>query len=52
MRESEVRKLAERHWEWLESMLYQQRLMERKLFIDAFVHGWKHAKEEEEERER
>jgi len=39
------KQLAEEHWTWLESILYQQRLMEKKLFIDAFVHGYKHGKD-------
>jgi hypothetical protein len=39
------KQLAEEHWAWIESILYQQRLMEKKLFIDAFVHGFKHGVE-------
>jgi hypothetical protein len=42
MENKEARELAEQHWDWLESLLFQQRLMEKKLFIDSFVHGWKH----------
>lgn len=38
--------LAQEHWNWLQSVLGRQREMERKLFIDAFVHGYKHATEE------
>ena len=37
-----VEKLAEDHWNWLESILKNQREMEKKLLIDAFVHGYKH----------
>ena len=41
LRELEKSKeLAEEHWVWLESIL-------RKIFIDAFVHGYKHAKDKE-----
>lgn len=40
------RELAKEHWDWLESILFQQRQMERKLFIDAFVHGYGHSKKE------
>lgn len=36
--------LAEEHWNWLQSILDRQRIMEKKLFIDAFVHGFKHGK--------
>jgi hypothetical protein len=38
--------LANEHWDWLESLLRVQREMERKLFIDAFIHGYKHGKED------
>ena len=34
--------LAQEHWSWLQEILDKQREMERKLFIDAFVHGFKH----------
>ena len=34
--------LAAEHWAWLESVLAVQREMEKKLFIDSFVHGFKH----------
>lgn len=34
-----ARKLAEEHWEWLESLLH-------KIFIDAFIHGYKHSQQE------
>jgi len=33
------RQLAEEHWGWLESLL-------RKIFIDAFIHGYKHSQQE------
>jgi len=36
-----ARELATEHWDWLESLL-------RKVYIDAFVHGYKHAKERED----
>ena len=39
MTEKEAKELAEAHWEWLESLL-------RKIFVDAFVHGVKHEKED------
>ena len=32
--------LAQEHWSWLQSILDKQREMERKLFIDAFIHGF------------
>lgn len=30
--------LAEEHWTWLETLL-------RKVFVDAFIHGYKHGKQ-------
>ena len=41
------RELAEEHWAWIESILSVQRMMEKKLFIDAFIHGYKHGRKEE-----
>ena len=38
MTDEEAKKLAEAHWEWLESLLH-------KLYVDAFVHGIKHGEE-------
>lgn len=38
--------LAQKHWSWLQEILDKQREMEMKLFIDAFVHGYKHGKKE------
>jgi len=39
------KELAEAHWKWLESILLQQLKVQRKLFVDAFIHGMKHGKE-------
>lgn len=38
--------LAQEHWDWLESVLFQQRQVEKLLFISAFIHGYKHGKKE------
>lgn len=42
--------LAQEHWTWIQSLLEIQHQaglqLQRKLFVDAFVHGYKHAKEE------
>ena len=38
MGDEEARKLAEDHWEWLETHFHI-------LFVDAFMHGYKHARE-------
>ena len=46
------RKLAEEHWTWVEGLLncrdYDPDLLEEMqyLYITAFTHGYKHAKEE------
>ncbi len=37
---------AQEHWNWLKEILNEQRTMERKLYISAFLHGFKHGKEE------
>ncbi len=42
MTDEEARKLAEKHWEWLESLL-------RKVYVDAMVHGIKHGQEKSNE---
>ena len=39
----EAKRLAEEHWEWLSSIL-------KKVYIDAFVHGYKHGVESLKER--
>jgi len=44
MNKEQTKKLAEDHWEWIESVLAVQREMEKKLFIDGWIHGAKHEK--------
>lgn len=45
--------LAEQHWQWLEGLLVAMRKdtfsreVLQYIYITAFIHGWKHAKEEE-----
>lgn len=46
MIEEQARKLAEEHWNWLEPILMLQLQLTRRLFIDAFIHGAKHASKE------
>lgn len=53
--ETEIRKLAETHWKWVRSLIedfeelcvtdlaWRQR---GKLFVDAFIHGYKHGQED------
>ena len=43
MNENEVRKMAEEHWSWLEKVLLKQLEMQRMLYIEAIIHGYKHA---------
>jgi hypothetical protein len=40
------RQQAEEHWDWIEQLLATQRLIERQLFIEGFVHGYKHKDKE------
>jgi len=42
---SEAQRLAEEHWDWIESLREYHRAMEKKLFLDAFIHGYKHRAE-------
>ncbi len=39
MTDEEARKLAEAHWEWLETLLH-------KIYVDALIHGIKHGQED------
>lgn len=40
------RQLAEEHWDWLQPILNKQREMEKKLFLDAFIHGYEHGEKD------
>ncbi len=52
----DAEKIANEHWEWLEKVLRQIPScalniplpfgLLKVLYITAFIHGWKHAKEE------
>lgn len=39
-------RLAIEHWAWLEVLLQQQIIMEKKLFISGFIQGYEHGKED------
>lgn len=50
----EVRKLAEEHWKWVRSLIgeFEESVVTElvwkqrgKLFVDAFIHGYKHGRE-------
>ena len=43
MTETEVRKMAEAHYDWLEKVPLKQLEMQRMLYIEALIHGYKHA---------
>lgn len=43
MTETEVKAMAEAHWDWLETVLLKQLEMQRMLYIEALIHGYKHA---------
>ena len=38
--ENEIRKIAEEHWKYVEGVCH-------KMYVDAFVHGFKHGSDEE-----
>ncbi len=38
------RQLAEEHWMWLEGIMLESMRMHKRLFEDAFIHGYKHGK--------
>ena len=38
---TDPKKLAEEHWEFQERWLHM-------VFVDAFIHGWKHSQEDKE----
>ena len=57
----EVRKLAEDHWKWIENLLEEfenplataEKSSKRAfLFIEAFIHGYKHGKADAENENR
>ena len=37
MNEKEVKEMAEEHWKYVEGICH-------KMYVDAFIHGWKHGK--------
>jgi len=53
-----AKRLADEHWEWLESVLRELPNQElpfpllKVIYISAFVHGYKHAKEPKEMKEK
>ena len=44
--------LANEHWDWLEGILLESMRMHMRLFKDAFIHGYKHGKEDKHVRTR
>ena len=41
--EEEIKEIGEIHWKYVESICH-------KMYIDAFIHGWKHGVENEQSR--
>ena len=39
------RQLADEHWAWIESVIAGKLVEARHMFIEGFVHGYKHGKE-------
>ena len=40
------KQLAEEHWAWIESVLADRQQETKHMFIEGFIHGFKHGKEE------
>lgn len=38
------RQLAEEHWDWIEQVLRNRQNETRHMFIEGFIHGYKHGK--------
>jgi len=38
------RQLAEEHWAWIETVLNKRQEETKQMFIEGFVHGFKHGK--------
>ena len=36
------KKLAEQHWAWIESVLANRQVETKHMFIEGFIHGYKH----------
>lgn len=43
--EAKVRNLADEHWEWIEQVLSHGLIVTKFMFIEGFIHGFKHGKE-------
>ena len=39
------KRLAEEHWAWIESVLANRQRETKHMFIEGFLHGYKHGKE-------
>lgn len=42
------RQLAEEHWMWMEGILLEEMRMKMRLYIEGFIHGYKHGKESQD----
>ncbi len=45
MKKDKVRKQAEAHWKWIESVLADRQKETKHMFIEGFIHGHKHGKD-------
>ena len=48
MNESEIRAEAEAHWDYTDKIIQDMLRLVRTVYIEAFVHGFKHGKMEAE----
>ena len=42
--EEKSRKLGEEHWAWIEAVLANRQEETKHMFIEGFIHGFKHGK--------
>ena len=40
----EAKKLAEEHWQWIEQILANRQAETKHMFIEGFIHGYKHGR--------
>ena len=43
--ELKARKIGEEHWNWIEQVLANRQNETKHMFIEGFVHGFKHGKD-------
>ena len=44
--------LAKEHWDWIEGVILTEMRLTMRLFMDGFVHGHRHGKEDANDKHR